>query len=101
MDTSETTPRPVVPLAQTRPPQVAPSAMTPAPAAPPFVPAPAFACPDCGGPVTRGAFTCPRCGRRFAPEGPQAFRPPKGFNEKWLGVLLFALLAGIVIMYFC
>lgn len=103
MDTSEQ-PRPVVPLApreQTRPPQPT-TPPTPHQSQPPqFAPANFFACPDCGASVAHGAFACPRCGRRFAPDAARAFLPPKGFNERWLGMLLIALLAAVLIMYFC
>jgi uncharacterized paraquat-inducible protein A len=96
MDTSDATPRPVVPLA---PPLAAPPvARAPSP---PFVPASVFACPSCGGLVARGAFACPRCGHRFPAEGAQPFQPPKPFTETWLSVLLVAIFAAIVIMFFC
>ena len=101
MDTAGEAPRPVVPLApreQAGPPQPPPA---PQNQAPQFAPANFFACPDCGGPVPRGGFACPRCGRRFAPDAAKGFQPPKGFNEKWLGMLLIALLAAVLILYFC
>ncbi|HEV2765544.1 MAG TPA: hypothetical protein VGV38_21350, partial [Pyrinomonadaceae bacterium] len=102
MDTSE--PRPVVPLAP-RPAQAPlqpPPAATPHQSQPPqFAPANFFACPDCGASVAHGAFACPRCGRRFAADAGRAFQPPKSFNEKWLGMLLIALLAAVLIAYFC
>ena len=100
MENTGEVPRPVVPLAPREQPHPPPPAPAPG-QTPQFAPANFFACPDCGGPVPHGGFACPRCGRRFAPDAARAFQPPKGFNERWLGMLLIALLAAVLIMYFC
>jgi DNA-directed RNA polymerase subunit RPC12/RpoP len=92
MDTGEA-PKPVVPLTQAQAYQ------------PPAVQANFFQCPDCGRAVPRAAMACPNCGRRFLPTPqPQPIQQTQSSTSpvpNWVGILLIALLAATLVLYFC
>lgn len=67
-----------------------------------------FACPDCGRAVSQAAMACPNCGRRFSPAPPQPqpqpFYPTARTSPpfpNWVGILLIALFAAAIVLYFC